>query len=230
MGAGHCSADGRSASAVASRAGDIYGDVDILGVDQGQFIIADTFSHEPGVGQFDIEETALSFYHGDQIGSLRAITGDETGDPPVPQVEGRVVYTAFGELVYSGSVGVPPAQGGVGTRYARRWSIEEMNQASRSHLGFEEPQGWTRRAVERTAPTAMLLYSLIVLWFARIGHRHYQAPHRPWYTTKRHPSFADMLATLRRMSVEQEASFLRLTERGSRKVIKTLLQTLPRAA
>lgn len=116
------------------------------------------------------------------------------------------------------------------TRYAMRWSIEEMNQASKSHLGFEEPQGWTRRAVERTAPTAMLLYSLIVLWFARIGHRHYQAPCRPWYTTKRHSSFADMLATLRRLSVQQEVSSLRLSGRGSRKVIKTLLQALPRAA
>ena len=116
------------------------------------------------------------------------------------------------------------------TRYAMRWSIEEMNQASKSHLGFEEPQGWTRRAVERTAPTAMLLYSLIVLWFARIGHRHYQAPHRPWYTTKRNPSFADMLATLRRLSLTQEVLSLRLSGRGSRKVIKTILRTLQRAA
>jgi SRSO17 transposase len=115
-------------------------------------------------------------------------------------------------------------------RYAMRWSIEEMNQASKSHLGFEEPQGWTRRAVERTAPTAMLLYSLIVLWFAKIGHRHYQAPVRPWYTTKRNPSFADMLATLRRMTIEQEVSALRIAGRGSRKVIKTMLQTLQRAA
>jgi hypothetical protein len=116
------------------------------------------------------------------------------------------------------------------TRYALRWSIEEMNQASKSHLGFEEPQGWTRRAVERTAPTAMLLYSLIVLWFAGIGHRHYRAPWRPWYTTKRHPSFADMLDTLRRMSIRQEVSSLRLCGRGSRKVLTTLLQALPRAA
>ena len=29
-------------------------------------------------------------------------------------------------------------------RYAMRWSIEEANQNSQGHLGFEEPQGWTR--------------------------------------------------------------------------------------
>ena len=40
--------------------------------------------------------------------------------------------------------------------YAMRWSIEVMNHDSKQHLGFEEPQGWTRRSVERTAPLAML--------------------------------------------------------------------------
>ena len=58
------------------------------------------------------------------------------------------------------------------TWYALRWSIEETFHESKGQLGFEEPQGWTRRAVERTAPTAMLLYSLIVLWFAAEAHRH----------------------------------------------------------
>ena len=63
-----------------------------------------------------------------------------------------------------------------------RCSIEEAHQNSKGHLGFEEPQGWTRRAVERTAPTAMLLYGLVLLWFAEEGHGHYQPPprHRPF--------------------------------------------------
>ena len=63
--------------------------------------------------------------------------------------------------------------------YAMRWSIEVTNHDSKQHLGFEEPQGWTRRAVERTAPLAMLLYSLIVLWFAREGHRNWRPLHLP---------------------------------------------------
>ncbi len=55
-----------------------------------------------------------------------------------------------------------------------RWSIEVAFHSSKTHLGFEEPQGWTRKAVERTAPTAVLLYSLILLWFAHYGQRHYR--------------------------------------------------------
>jgi hypothetical protein len=49
-------------------------------------------------------------------------------------------------------------------------------------------------------------YSLIVVWFAQVGHRLWQPPHGPWYPSKRRPSFADMLATLRRESVRTALS------------------------
>jgi SRSO17 transposase len=114
--------------------------------------------------------------------------------------------------------------------YARRWSIEETFQNAKGHLGFEQPQGWTRRAVERTAPTAMLLYSLIVLWFAGEGHRHYRAPKRPWYRSKSCASFADMLNTLRCESIRQQVSSLGLHGRGSRNVMKTLFNAVQQAA
>jgi len=116
------------------------------------------------------------------------------------------------------------------TRYAMRWSIEEVNQAAKTHLGFEQPQGWSRRAVERTAPTAMLLYTMIVIWFAVRGHRDYRAPCRPWYKGKTHPAFADMLTTLRSLSIKHEVLSLRLSGRGSKKVVNTVLQALQRAA
>jgi hypothetical protein len=106
--------------------------------------------------------------------------------------------------------------------YAMRWSLEVTFHDSKQSLGFEEPQGWTRRAVERTAPMAMLLYSLVVLWFAAEGHRHYRAFKRPWYTTKVHASFADMLATLRRETIRERILSLPLTGPGTRKITQTL--------
>ena len=110
--------------------------------------------------------------------------------------------------------------------YAMRWSIEVMNHDSKQHLGFEEPQGWTRRSVERTAPLALLLYSLIVLWFAREGHRHWCPLVCPWYKSKTDPSFADMLATIRRLSVRQQVLALALTGSGSRKIQQLLENTV----
>ena len=114
--------------------------------------------------------------------------------------------------------------------YAMRWSIEVTNHDSKQHLGFEEPQGWTRRSVERTAPLAMLLYSLIVLWFARDGHRSWRPIVCPWYTSKTAPSFADMLSTLRRLSVRQQVLNLALGGPGSRKIQQLLENAVSMAA
>jgi hypothetical protein len=113
--------------------------------------------------------------------------------------------------------------------YATRWSVEVAFHDSKQHLGFEQPQGWSRRAVERTAPMAMLLYSLIVLWFAQEGHRNWRPLDCPWYTSKAEPSFADMLATLRRVSVRQHVLSLALQGPGTRK-IKQLLENAVAAA
>jgi hypothetical protein len=116
------------------------------------------------------------------------------------------------------------------TRYAARWSLEVTNHDAKGQLGFQEPQGWTKRAVRRTAPVAMLLYSLVALWFSREGHRYYQPPVRPWYPGKTQASFADMLATLRCQSVRREVLSMGLHGRGSRNVVKTLLHAVKQAA
>jgi len=109
--------------------------------------------------------------------------------------------------------------------YAMRWSVEVANRDSKQSLGFEEPQGWSRRAVERTAPLAMLLYALIVLWFAEEGHRDWRPLDCPWYASKIEPSFADMLATLRRLSVRRQVLSLAVRGPGSRK-LKQLLENV----
>jgi hypothetical protein len=116
------------------------------------------------------------------------------------------------------------------THYAARWSLEVTNHDAKGQLGFEEPQGWSQRAVQRTAPTAMLLYSLVVLWFSREGHRQYRPPTRPWYIGKTQASFADMLATLRCQSVKSEVLSMHLHGTGSRNVVKALLHAVKQVA
>lgn len=115
-------------------------------------------------------------------------------------------------------------------RYAARWSLEVTNHDAKGQLGFEEPQGWSKRAVQRTAPMAMLLYALVVVWFSREGHRHYQPPTRPWYIGKTQASFADMLATLRCQGVKQQVLSMGLHGTGSRNVVKVLLHAVKQVA
>ena len=116
------------------------------------------------------------------------------------------------------------------TWYALRWSIEVAFHDSKTHLGFEEPQGWTRRAAERTAPVAMLLYSLIVKWFVSEGHRYYRQLPTSWYADKPHASFGDMLATLRRRSIYEQTLSWGLHGPGSQKIIQALEHVLALAA
>lgn len=103
--------------------------------------------------------------------------------------------------------------------YAGRWSIEVTFENSKQLLGLEDPANRTPKAVQRTAPMALVLYSLTVAWFHQVGHRHVQFPDRPWYTKKRDPSFADMLTTLRRLSWQDKFRPV-LPQRG---LAKTLL-------
>jgi len=114
--------------------------------------------------------------------------------------------------------------------YARRWAIEVAFHDVKGHLGFEEPQAWTRKAVERTAPVAMLLYSLIILWFADKGHHHLRFPNRPWYGRKTSVAFADMLRTLRYQSLREKFIQPSPQTTPTRKTIETLIELAARAA
>jgi hypothetical protein len=81
--------------------------------------------------------------------------------------------------------------------YQMRWKIEVAIHDAKQQMGFGQAQGWSEPAVQRTAPTLMLLYSVIVLWFREEGHAKYRKPIWPWYRNKTAISFADMQATLR---------------------------------
>jgi len=92
--------------------------------------------------------------------------------------------------------------------YACRWAIECTFENCKQLLGLEDPANRLAKAVERTAPMALILYSLVVVWFHRTGHPLVRFPFRPWYTKKREASFADMLTTLRRVSYDEKTEGL----------------------
>jgi hypothetical protein len=106
--------------------------------------------------------------------------------------------------------------------YAGRWSIEVTIENGKQLFGFEDPANRLPKAVERTAPMAMVLVSLTALWFHQEGHKHVRFPCRPWYLRKKEPSLGDMLTTLRRLSWE-ELGRGAVPQRGA---LKTLLAKL----
>jgi SRSO17 transposase len=109
--------------------------------------------------------------------------------------------------------------------YACRWAIECTFENCKQLLGLEDPANRLPKAVARTAPMALLLLTLVVVWFHQGGHRSLRFPHRPWYQRKREPSFADLLTTLRRVSYDDKTDTL-VPERGRVKTWLTQITEL----
>ena len=110
--------------------------------------------------------------------------------------------------------------------YATRWAIEVTFENVKQLLGFGDPANRKEKAVRRTAPMALVLYSLILVWFHEQGHRYLEFPDRPWYRQKQEPSFADMLTTLRRQSFEEKLQDLLPKTGRLKKAITQILQIL----
>jgi hypothetical protein len=101
-----------------------------------------------------------------------------------------------------------PAQ--IVERYSQRWAIEVCFEEAKHQAGVGDAENRTEKAVLRTVPFQFLVISITISWYALHGHHVDDiADHRaraPWYLTKTSPSFADMLAKLRRTIIAQQYS------------------------
>ena len=87
-------------------------------------------------------------------------------------------------------------------RFAGRWPIEECIHDAKQSGGFEQVQGWCKRTVERQAPVALIVQTLVKAWYLLHGADAAWAQPKGteicgWMRPKDHPSYLDMLATLR---------------------------------
>jgi len=117
-------------------------------------------------------------------------------------------------------------------RFAARWPIEEAIHDGRQFGGFEQVQGWCPRTVERQAPMALIVQTLVKAWFLRhgAGARSAHPKGTDWTTSKDHPSYLDMLATLRRVLWTDRINHNSTLKGRVRELLKTLQFTLCAAA
>ena len=116
--------------------------------------------------------------------------------------------------------------------FSKRWSLEVTFHETKGKLGFEDPQNRTERAVERTAPLALVGYTLTVLWYVQHGQRSRaaQLPALPWYQHKAGTTFSDMLATLRRASWRERLLDPASSQSDLRKRLRPLVDYVASAA
>jgi hypothetical protein len=89
-------------------------------------------------------------------------------------------------------------------RFAARWPIEEVIRQGKQLDQIERLQGWSAHTVLRQLPLGLIVQTLVKAWFLGHGVRAAHAqPHGAsawsWAAAKAHPSYLDMLATLRRV-------------------------------
>jgi hypothetical protein len=92
--------------------------------------------------------------------------------------------------------------------FVRRWQMESTFQEVRQRLGFETGRHWSERAVNRTAPAHLALFSVVTLFAHREKARMPESVRRAAWYEKEHPTFSDALALVRReLWAQQGATF-----------------------
>jgi hypothetical protein len=91
--------------------------------------------------------------------------------------------------------------------FVMRWQLEVTFQEMRRHLGFETQRQWSELAIRRTTPALLGLFSVVTLFaHGRMAQAAGGFRWAAWYQ-KRHPTFADALALVRKELWAQETFY-----------------------
>ena len=104
------------------------------------------------------------------------------------------------------------------TWFVRRWRIETTFEEVRTHLGVETQRQWSDRAIARTTPCLLALFSIVTLLARTLPARQRRsATAAAWYPKAR-PTFSDTLAAVRR-AIWREQHFQTSPRRTDRRKI-----------
>jgi hypothetical protein len=84
------------------------------------------------------------------------------------------------------------------TWFVRRWTMEVTFEEARAHLGMETQRQWNDRAIARTTPALLSLYSIITLTAHLLIEKGASCVRSTAWYTKSDPTFSDAIALVRR--------------------------------
>lgn len=148
-----------------------------------------------------------------------------TGLPPVP-IRWVLVRDPSGtfeaQALLSTDLKLEAAQ--VVEWFVLRWQLEVTFHEVRTHLGVETQRQWSDRAIVRTTPALLGLFSLVaVLAHSRLNQRPQAVRTAAWYA-KRLPTFVDALALVRRELWPVQVSSTSPEPTGMVEIPRALLQ------
>lgn len=147
-----------------------------------------TLSDWYGHGQKEMElatGTALWYHSGKPVVPIRWVLLRDPGGrlEPVALLSTDPGLTAVEVVSYLG----------------KRWSVEVTLEESRAHLGVETQRQWSDKAIDRTTPVLMALFSIVTLLADQLQKQgKLMVDKAAWYQ-KEKPTFSDAIAAVRRL-------------------------------
>src|ERR687894_1945839 len=91
--------------------------------------------------------------------------------------------------------------------FVQRWQLEVTFREVRDHLGVETQRQWSDKAIARTTPCLLALFSIVALLAARLPARERRQVARAAWYHKPQPTFSDALAAVRQ-AIWREQTFV----------------------
>ena len=110
--------------------------------------------------------------------------------------------------------------------FVRRWQVEVTFEEARAHLGMETQRQWSEKAIARTTPTLLALFSIVTLLAHHQGEKQKLFVRQAAWYVKRRPTFSDALATVRQQLWREVGFHTSRSEADSVKVGRALLERL----
>lgn len=142
-------------------------------------------------------------WYGGETKNVRLLSGIHlwysAGEKPLPIRWVLVVdpETNKAEAFFSTDLALAPEQ--IVHWFVLRWSIEVTFFEMRAHLGMETQRQWSEKAIARTTPCLMALFSLVCLFaIEMLKNESLPILSTAWYNKKGEATFSDILAFVRR--------------------------------
>ena len=113
--------------------------------------------------------------------------------------------------------------------FVSRWQVELTFEEVRAHLGVETQRQWSDKAILRTTPVLLSLYSLVVLWTQDLATARKLKPRTAAWYPKSVLTFSDAIAAVRREIWAYQISSMSRSARDTIKIPRSIWHRMQNA-
>jgi hypothetical protein len=162
-------------------------------------------------------------WYGERARPIQLLSGTavwyHTGLPPVPirWVLVRDPRDQFAtQALLCTDLAADPLQ--IVSWFVLRWQLEVTFREVRAHLGVETQRQWSDKAILRTTPVLLGLYSIVILWTHDLAESRQLKPRTAAWYPKAVLTFSDAIAAVRREIWAHQISSMSRTHRDTIKI------------